>query len=65
MTPDQLQCLLWWKCREYETKACLDCGHNMAKESFHAPGKTVGFLVLKGEDAQRFEGIDRPMYREK
>jgi hypothetical protein len=37
----------------------------MAKESFHAPGKPVGFLILKGEDAQRFEGIDRPMYREK
>jgi hypothetical protein len=58
-----VECFLWSRCREYE-KACGDCGHNaLLKSSFHVPVKPVGFLILKSEDAQHFEGIDRAMYQ--
>jgi len=59
-----VECLLWSRCREYDSISCLNCGHNaLLKSSFHVPVKPIGFLILKSEEAQRFEGIDRAMYQ--
>jgi hypothetical protein len=35
----------------------------LRKPSFHVRDKPVGFLVVAGEVAAMFEGIDRPMYQ--